>query len=249
MTVNWRLTTRFLEEGNIYFFYKPKKGRKDVGGLTDVSRFYFVLDPYGGKSLRFVVMGPKRMPALMYNDDRAWGFVEKVGGRGFATTSLRKQTITGKARPAGEGLYALVKHADHTHLVYTLELPERVGPVQKTFNITREGSLIIVVKHPEIDIPATERKREIVGRGEVVRYSDELTSRFGSRRYVPLDPPGYLDYEGTMLYLIAVGESIARLGIEVSKEKETEDTADIFRELRLNRDRHPTEPLFKGTWK
>ena len=51
-------------------------------------------------------------------------------------------------RPAGEGVYALVLHGNHTHLAYVLELPPAPGEVQSEFNIQPEGRFVIAVKNP-----------------------------------------------------------------------------------------------------
>lgn len=39
------------------------------------------------------------------------------------------------------------------------------------------------------------------------------------------------------------------LAIELEGERETPDTADVFRELHMARSRQPTEPLFRGQWR
>jgi len=49
---------------------------------------------------------------------------------------------------AGEGLYSILKHKDHTHLVYVLEVPDKLGDVQHSFKIEHEGSFILAVKNP-----------------------------------------------------------------------------------------------------
>lgn len=242
--MRWELNIEFLEQGNIFFFYKPKRGVDEVHGLGDISRFYFVLDPYGGKNIRFIVLGPKKMPSVSDGQDRAWGFVEKVGGRGFAVTNpQRTRPFARGARPAGEGIYAIVKHADHTHLVYSLELPARVGEVQKTLNISREASFIFIVKHPDASVASA------IDRQQPEPSDKGFVQQFGSRRYIPVNPPELLDYEGAMLLIIGVNDELASLGLSVNKNKETEETADIFRELKVNKDRHPTDPLLKGKWK
>lgn len=42
---------------------------------------------------------------------------------------------------------------------------------------------------------------------------------------------------------------MARKVTGLHTERETEKTADIFRELKLNRRNHPTKPLSQGKWK
>jgi hypothetical protein len=38
------------------------------------------------------------------------------------------------------------------------------------------------------------------------------------------------------------------LGIDLSAEDESESTAEIFNDLRMEKLQHPTEPLFQGRW-
>lgn len=37
--------TEILEQGNIYFFYRPKKDAEEVKGIEDVRRFFMVTAP------------------------------------------------------------------------------------------------------------------------------------------------------------------------------------------------------------
>jgi hypothetical protein len=245
MPKKWQVATEFLEEGNIYFFYKPKRGIAEVTGINDISRFYFVLDPYESKQIRFIVMGPKKLPSVANGKERAWGLVEKVGGRGFITTEKQTESEQKRsARAAGEGIYAIVRHIDHTHLVYSLELPVRLGEVQKALGIARQASYIFIIKHPDAPTPASQQP---VPQSKV---SDEnFLHQFGTRRYIPVDPPNLLDYQGATILAIGVSDELRPLGIQANKDKETEDTADIFNKLRMDRKRHATEPLIKGKWK
>jgi hypothetical protein len=61
------------------------------------------------------------------------------------STATRGERHLAPARPAGEGVYTIARHDDHTHLAFALELPERPGEVQEELNIPREGSYIITV--------------------------------------------------------------------------------------------------------
>ncbi len=145
-------------------------------------------------------------------------------------------------RPAGEGRYALVEHEDHTHLAYALELPERPGPVQEALQIKEEASYIISVKNPERPSP--------LGLEEKPRYPRQLLDVFGGRKFVPVSPPNLLDYENAEIVMIGASEDAEQeLGIRLDPKKETGNTADIFRELKLERQKHPVAPLFKGEWR
>lgn len=205
-----------LEQGDIYFFFKPKKDVDEANSLEDIARFYFVLQPKD-KPNRFIVMGGKQMPTVYDGGKKSWGIIQKVGGRGYFAAKKGKVRKT-SARPAGEGIYALVKHDDHIHLAYSLELPKRLGQVQKTLNIYREGNYIFIVRHPE-----------------------------GVRKVFEPAYPTSLE-EGSDLLLIGISADVSRLGLKANKDKETEDSADIFKQLKMDRSRHPTDPLFKGKW-
>ena len=68
-------------------------------------------------------------------------------------TKTRGEQVQPEARPAGEGVYAIARHGDHTHLTYVLELPDGPGKVQRALNIEEEGSYIISVKNPDQPSP------------------------------------------------------------------------------------------------
>jgi hypothetical protein len=233
MTDNrWRIDLEFIEQGHIYFFYKPKKGVEEVSSLKDVGRFYFVLQPETEMPPRYVFMGKKQMPRISNGGKTSWGKVQKVGGRGFEITKPGKERKDA-ARAAGEGLYALVRHGDHTHLVYILELPERRGDVQKGLELHREGNYLLAVKPP----PTVSGKQL-----KELKVTD-------SQKYQPLREAEVLNYEGAEILLTGVTSDVERLGIAVEKDQETEETADIFNQLKVSRERHPIEPLITGNWR
>jgi hypothetical protein len=156
-----------LEQGNIYFLYRPKvrPAGEDQGDeeepaaedIEDVQNFYIVLKPQGGP-FRLINVGRKRLPDIE-GHERLWGFVEKVAHSGKEIeeelqretyeTKTRGERVRPAARPAGEGVYALVRQGNKMHLVWALELPKKPGPVQKAFNIPEEASLAISIANPK----------------------------------------------------------------------------------------------------
>jgi hypothetical protein len=104
------------------------------------------------------------------------------------------------------------------HLVFSLELPARLGAVQKQLHITRQGNYILIAFHPD------------------------------EKKYVSAEPE-LLSQEGLSLLLIGVGKEVSRLGISVEKEKETASSADIFRQLSIDPQHSPVDPLLKGKWR
>ena len=244
-----------LKRGDIYFAYRPKMDVDSPKGIDDVQRLYMILSPRDKDRYRMIVIGHKKLPEIEDGGERYWAFVDKVsrkadeitGKLGAETyeTKTRGQRTRPAARPAGEGVYSIVRHGDHTHLAYILELPETAKDVQRALNIREEGSYIISVKNPETPSPRGAGLEE----HEEAEFPKRLQERFRNRRFINVDPPEFLNHEGAELILIgAAGDVSEELGIELDAERESEDTAEIFSDLKLDRQQHPTGPLLKGEW-
>jgi hypothetical protein len=244
-----------LERGNIYFVYRPRVEHESAAGIEDIQRFFIVLSPRGKDLHRLIVIGRKRLPDIEDEHERNWGFVQKVFGnpreiedelgRIVYDTKIRGEQHLAPARPAGEGVYAIVKHDDHTHLAFALELPERPGEVQEELNIPEQGSYIVTVRNPEMAAPAGVGLPD----DEKSELPDRLQTRFRGRRFVPADPPEFLDRDGTEFVLIGADEDVSgELDLRLNPEHETMETAEIFDELQLEPREHPLRPLFEGKW-
>src|SRR5512135_1633268 len=246
---------RLLERGDVFFFYRPDVDETRPAGLLDVRRFHVVLRPEGGEALRLITIGRKRLPEAADGGQSHWAFVERVfGGADELREALSGATYETEtrgarhlpaARPAGEGVYALVRHGRGTVLAYALELPERPGGVQEAFHIEPEGRFVLAIKNPDAGSPA--------GVGlEGDRRADfpaHLKERFGDRRWVAADPPEFLDYEGAELVLIGGRvEADADLGIDLEPQPEDENSAEVFKDLHLEKSERIIKPLFEGTW-
>jgi hypothetical protein len=245
-----------LEHGNIYFLYRPRVEHASAAGLDDVQRFFVILSPHGRKRYRLIVVGRKKLPEVQSHRDRGWAFVEKVSERPedieddldalTYPTGTRGERHLAPARPAGEGVYAIVRHGDHTHLAFALELPEKPGAVQQDLNIPEEGSYIVAVKNPQLPAPPGAGLAE----EEQAELPRHLRERFEGRRFVPVDPPAFLDEEGAELVFIGVGEDVSEeLDIRLDPQHETLETAEIFNDLHVERSQHPLQPLFEGKWR
>ena len=145
---------------------------------------------------------------------------------------------------AGEGKYAIVKHDNHIEQAYVLELPKVPGPVcKKEFGIKKEASYIISVKNPNIEIPgfAVFEKRK-------PKYPAKIKEAFGDRRWINVENPDILNYENTQVLLIGAkqGNVEKELGIELNEEKETENTAELFKELKIRKEQVPLKPFLRG---
>jgi hypothetical protein len=149
------------------------------------------------------------------------------------------------ARPAAEGIYVIARHYGHTHLAYVIELPQRRGPAERELNIKREASYVIAVKNPETPSPPNAG----LDPHEEARFPKSLQDKFQGRRFLPVDPPDFLDYDGAELVLIGANENPEKeLGIEFKPDREDEHRADVFRILKLPREL-VRAPLFEGKWK
>jgi hypothetical protein len=243
-----------LENGDIFFFYRPKLQVDVVRGLDDVQRFYMVIKPAHKSVFRRVILGRKRLPDVGEHE-RTWGFVDLVTSKAEEIedefdpkrylTKTRGERLEQPARPAGEGIYDIVRHNSHTHLAYALELPQKPGPVQGELNIREAASLIVTVKNPEADSPPRAGLPEY----RKPDYPKELKQKFEGKRFVDLDPPELLDYPGTELVLVgARPDPTNELGIALRPKRESLGSADIFRKLKLEKDMHPLAPLTVGEW-
>lgn len=267
-----------LEKGFVYFFYRPKVGHEEAHSAADVQRLYMLLCPHptgisaGEKTLdkehtkRLIILPRKKLPEAKKHA-RYWGFVKKVSKKieeideqlseeVYGTKTRGERHLEG-ARPAGEGVYALVKKGDHTHFAYVLEMPHDIGEVQQAFNIKHEGTFICTVKNPEQ--PST------YGAGlkgeQKAHFPKELEDRFKGitkeLKFAPVDPPEFLDYEGAEIILIGVTEDIKAELHEAGKELEKTEEKDekkvsenkLYEELHLSKKEHPPQPLMRGEWK
>jgi hypothetical protein len=241
-----------LESGNIYFLYRPKVQHEQARKKDDVERFYMVLSPEGKKIYREIIIGQKELPDIE-KQERNWGFVKMVVKDAkelegeFAeveySTKTKGERKLAAARPAGEGVYAIVRHDGHTHLAYSLELPEKPRQVQQEFRIKDEASYIISIKNPKKGSPPKAGLR-----GEQkAEYPEKLQEVFRDRNFADADPPELLDFEGAEIMLIGAREDPEKeLDVKMGAEHETEASADIFRDLKLNRQKHPLKQLFEG---
>jgi hypothetical protein len=240
-----------LECGDIYFLYRPAVVVDEAHGFKDVRRLYTLLKPSGNHLYRLLIVGRKKLPAPEEHD-RFWAFVWRVFkdraalneelGYGEYQTKTRGIRKVPAVRPAAEGIYTIVRHGEHTHLAYFLE---QQGPVERELNIKREASYIIAVKNPETRSPPNAG----LGRKQEAEFPKELQEKFRGRRFIPVDPPDFLNYEGAEIILIGARENAEEeLRIEFRPDDETECTADVLEDLKLPRE-IVRAPLFEGQWK
>jgi hypothetical protein len=245
-----------LEKGDVFFFYRPRVEEEAPSGQEDLQRLYLVLVPEQEDRVRLAIIGQKELPdPSKKGKARYWGFIDMVRkspgtimeelGEETYQTKTRGERHLPAARPAGEGRYRILTHEDHTHLVYSLELPRKPSDVQEDLQIEDEASYIISIKNPDKGSPqnvglSEERKADL---------PKKLMEVFGDRRFANADPPEFLDHEGVEFLLVAASDDLSEeLGVKLETEKEDRQSADIFSELKMDREQRPLKPLLQGEW-
>jgi hypothetical protein len=243
---------QILEQGDIYFFYRPKKGAEEVKGIEDVRRFFMVTAPEESQLHRLFVIGKKSLPEIRETEARAseryWA---RVDGIFKDAKELTKELSSDEfrrgdaARPVGEGKYAIVMHhQNHTELAYVLELPNEPGEAQKELGIEKEASYVISVINPKIpkqsNLPSTD---------EPPKYPQEVLNEFNeTENFVSLSKDTkFIDFQNAQIILIGAreGRDVIKneIGIEI---KEEQSSPDIFDKLKLRREQVPIRPLTEG---
>lgn len=242
-----------LEEGDIFFLYRPKVNENEPAGMDDVQRFEMVMRPRGGDNLRVMVIGKKRLPDIS-DHGREWGFVESVKSSGkklekdtraeTRETETRGEQENPAYRPAGEGVYAVSLEDGQMHLSFALELPDEPDDVQKALRIPPEASYALSVKNPEKGQPANAGLSE----DDKADYPERLQEKFDDRRFAA-ETLELLDYEGAEFVLVGSRTNPqSEYDVDLDADEEDYDSADTIRYLHMVKSRHPVEPLFEGEW-
>src|SRR5919112_1525937 len=217
-----------LEQGDIYFFYRPKVRTEEVKSIDDIRRFFIVTaaeeqrienkTEKRGQLYRLIVVGKKSLPQIRKSEarrsERYWA---RVGG-----------------------IFEDSK-----------EMPKELGEAQKELGIEKEASYIITVINPKNAVPQGYPSAE-----QPPKYPESVLKQFNeSENFVSLARNiHYIDYQDAQIILIGAreGRDIIKkeIGIEIEdiNEKETQEssTADIFTDLRIRKEQVPIKPLIEG---
>lgn len=253
------MKNKLLERGNIYFFYRPKvlpyhDEEPLIKGSKEIQRCYILLNPDDSNNdktvYRLLLIGRKKLPEINKIPEKSWILIDKVVKNKNQIieylnsetyhTQTRGERLLPAARPAGEGVYAIVSHLQNTYLVYMLELPKRIGKVQRFMKIEKKASYVISVKNPD---------RGLIMNRPKAQFSASLKKYFNNKKFIPLTSLKFLNYENAELLLIGARKMIKKsLEAKIKPEAETFHTANIFNDLRLWKDEHPISSLFSGEW-
>jgi hypothetical protein len=208
---------RTLEHGAIAFVVRPR-----VQGAAGVQRFLMLLAPERGAMHRRIVVGKKRMP-VPGSREREWAYVDRIAADedellvdlGPATYETKTRGVRHQpgARVVARGRYAILAHAEHTHLSYVLEGDALEDEDLAALNVGASGSIIGAVFNPVAKWSRAATLRygglpdDPAPFAEPSLFPDDLQERFGKKRFLPLEP-ALLDHEGAELVLIGAEDEL-----------------------------------------
>jgi hypothetical protein len=192
-----------------------------------------------------LIYGPGKEPPMAVRDIQT---PERGNINFFYRPETGERAPEGRKTPAsgpvGEGVYRILKHKDHTHPVYSLELPEKPGEAQDIFRVSDEAGCI-VIKNPR---KGSRAAKAGLSQGQQADFPEDLQSAINGEDFRGAESPDFLDCQGSEVILVSASEDILdEFGIELHPERESADTADIFTDLKLQKGRISIKPLFKGT--
>lgn len=237
--------TDYVEQGDIYFFYRPKVNTRGVQSIDDVQRLHMVLAPDHSTTARLFLIGKKRMPEIMKGKSkstaREWMMNDMSGkpkevGEALVpleyTTRTKGEQEQGEAIPVGEGRYAIFTQEDSSRLAYRLSSPKSPGKAQSQLGILAEASYIISVRNPKIDVPGFPDAKP--------DYPKSLEKKFADKRWIDIDDGKLLDYINAQFLLIGAHDDLSEESISITGQ------ATLFKTLGLKQREWPTEALKGG---
>ena len=204
-------STQILEQGNIYFFYRPKAMQspnsiEPLENLENIQRFYIVLKPKHDPHYRLMMMGKKRLPEIKTHE-KYWGTVDFVTTKKaeitkafqltrYSTKTQGEKTLA-KVCPCGDGKYVIVKKANSTYLSYKLTSPDTINAIQMAFHIPPVANYQLSIKNQQL---------AGIDSGKEAQFPATLKEKFKQLRFFPADPPSFLNYPGAEILLIGISE-------------------------------------------
>ncbi|KAF2495188.1 hypothetical protein BU16DRAFT_461127 [Lophium mytilinum] len=241
------MPSNILEKGIIYFFTRKRVGIDDAESAADLQRTYFVMRPIpvGAKlgegsidesnTNRLFALPKKVFPKTP--NDKFMAFVEKANTtmkdlkeKFFQGSTYETQTAgTRHNHPintVGEGVYAITRVENSTHLVYMLTIPSEPGEVQEELGLRSQGSFAISIKNPTRKGPAN------ASLPQGPEFPKEIIEEFRGLAWAEVKP-NYLDYPNAQILLIGEGNN-NDLGTAVeptSKDQKNDDKETPLEEM------------------
>lgn len=255
---------RVLETGTIYLFARlpveePEELSDPAVGLDGFRNLYIVLSPYDQPRFRLIsarrndILNPRASGVRSYRaavdaveeDPRKLTSYLREGPYDFETEEPEVQAAV---RRIGEGAYRILRHGNHTHLIYVLAQPEEHDDAQEELQIAGEASYIVGIENPKKAMrPNVESPEEGVPDYPRALFPRALAERLRGHAYGALDPPDYLNFEGAHFLLSSDPEVTSdTLGVDLDAEDERESVEGILRDLRLRNTEFPIHALLEG---
>ncbi len=240
-----------LEDGHIYFFYRPRY--TEVHEVADIDHLSIVLHPFDSKLYRLISLDSATLPPEAQNFNMIVGHIDKVDDKQSVILhelDQKRELVLGvphikqaASRPCGEGVYTILSINNQSHLIYSLELPRLDGKLNKSLRINTEGNLRIGVFNPLFEAQEDTLKNLPV-------IDESLKAKIGSSHIVYNEITTLLNIVHLKIALFKDFISLAKdLQRQLHPLKDTEKTADIFTDLKLQKERFPVSPLLEGNWK
>lgn len=242
-----------VEDGHIYFFYYPKS--TEAHASEDVDHLSLILHPFDTKNFRLISLDTPILPGTDEHFNMINGVVQKVDDKQSVIIhelQQKYQLVLGvpqlkkaSARPCGEGVYTILFQENKSYLVYTIELPRLDGKVKEALNIGSEGAFSIGIYNPYLESGAQTEASE-----QRPHFPEDLKSQMKNQRILYQNLPRLLNFEHSRLAIFKESDfNIKQLKAGLHPLADTSKTADIFGDLKLQREKYPVEPLFRGEWK
>src|SRR5215204_4031283 len=226
-----KVDVKILEQGDIFFFFRPKVSAKDIKSIEDVRRFYMVLSPEEEQKIiddtnnndtnpkekkiyRLFIIGKKSLPEIRKTEARSSErFWAQVGG-----------------------------------IFYD---PQNLVEDQKELGIQKEASYIITVINPYKPVSEGYTTAE----AERPKYPENIQKYLNKTdgKFIPLSENlTLINYQNAQIILIGAreGKDVIKqeigLDIETEEGKENLSSADIFTKLKIRKEQVPIKPIIEG---
>lgn len=200
-----------LQEGNIYFFLRPKVEIDNVSNLEDTQHALLLLQPKDTSKYILLVMGKKHLPEE--SGESYFSFVDEIySSAEEAKNNLQEKYYTTKTRGkrkapgairVGYGSYIIFSYKEHSYLAYKLIEPKVIKGIPSLFKLKRSDSFIIQVKNTN--------KYPHLGEKDINRkapdFPKELSELFHDHKFIPLQVD-LLYYKRAELLLISRNKNI-----------------------------------------
>ncbi|KAK9465988.1 hypothetical protein V1512DRAFT_253911 [Lipomyces arxii] len=265
--------TQMLEEGILYFFFRPKVDVDEASSFNDVQKFYIVMRPLPSTeanslrdaptdNFRMMVVPKKMLPTSggrvislvtrVHSSNK--DITEQLEAETYMTKTLGDRKL-GSARPIAEGVYTLTQEGKSHYLTYTLTVPVEETDIDKEFGVFRESRYLVSARNPKY--PGTGNMRI----SKSPEYSKAIMNEFHEYRWIPLKP-AHMDYENCEILFVGSHHGVRGLNDDdadelLALEQEDEHRIDktfggdaakaVFNDLHMRRQSFLDADL-KGTW-